>query len=399
MTSRTADFSLPADWARTLTDPQAFAHEQRCLAYVWTLLGLTRDLAKDGDWIRAFLATRSVFVQRFGDELKGFENICAHRSYPLRNEDKGNGPVICGHHHWRYDRDGRALGIPVCEEVFGVVSRELGARLNPIEIATCGTLIFGRFPALGVTETLEEFLSDGFPILKAMSQMKEEPQTITGSVEANWRLCVHITLDDYHGVAVHPTTIGKEGYLHRKDLTYARFGAHSAYLYTAEPQALEKMTAETRDGTFRSANYRIFQILPNLVITHFVADQPFWYCNIQQFVPIAPGRSATRSWIYPAPFPAHRAWHVRWLRFLTEPIRRRILAYYLRRIFGEDNAVCERLQEVAHQIDKAPRLGALEERIGWFEESYRRLILAGEAAQARVQAARQGASMPGDEVH
>jgi phenylpropionate dioxygenase-like ring-hydroxylating dioxygenase large terminal subunit len=74
-------------------------------------------VAADGDWFRASLATRSVFVQRFGPELKGFENRCVHRSYPLRDADRGNGPIVCGFHHWRYDHEGRALGIPLCDEL------------------------------------------------------------------------------------------------------------------------------------------------------------------------------------------------------------------------------------------------------------------------------------------
>src|SRR5437868_3391671 len=79
---------IPAGWARSLTDPVEFRREQDRLAHVWTFLGLTRDVANDGDWFRASLATRSVFVQRFGDEIRGFENRCAHRGYPLRNADK-----------------------------------------------------------------------------------------------------------------------------------------------------------------------------------------------------------------------------------------------------------------------------------------------------------------------
>jgi hypothetical protein len=35
---------------------------------------------------------------------------------------------------------------------------------------------------------------------------------------------------------------------------------------------------------------------------------------------------------------------------------------------------------VAHQIDRTPRLGALEERIAWFEDSYRRLAAGSQEA-------------------
>jgi phenylpropionate dioxygenase-like ring-hydroxylating dioxygenase large terminal subunit len=369
---------IPANWARSMTDPQAFRHEQERLAQVWTFLGLTSDLAKDGDWFRASLATRSVFVQRFGDDIRGFENRCAHRGYPLRNADKGSGPILCGFHHWRYDQAGRALGIPLCEELYGVIPREIDARLTPIEVATCGTLVFGRFAAPGATESLEDFLGLGFPILAAMSQMPTVPTYVSNSVKANWKLCLHITFDDYHGVAVHPDTFGKLGYLRRYNITYARFGdaraLHSASISHPDPQALEKMAAECRDGTFRSAYYRIFQIMPNFILSHFRSDRQFWYCVVEQYVPIAHDRSVLRAWLYPAPFPADRTPLDERTRPLTDPIRRLMVAHYFRKIAREDHAVCERLQEIAHQIDAPPIIGALEERIVWFEESYRRLM-------------------------
>jgi phenylpropionate dioxygenase-like ring-hydroxylating dioxygenase large terminal subunit len=373
---------IPADWARSMTDPQAFRREQDRLAHTWTFLGLTSDVANDGDWFRASLATRSVFVQRFGDELRGFENRCAHRGYPLRNADKGNGPIVCGFHHWRYDQAGRALGIPLCEELYGVVPRELDARLNPIEVATCGTLVFGRFPAppgapSGATESLEDFLGLGFPILNAMSQMPAAPVYISNPVKANWKLCLHITFDDYHGVAVHPGTFGKLGYVRRYNITYARFGLHSTSINQPDPQALEKMAAECLDGTFRSSSYRIFQIMPNLILSHFRSDRQFWYCVVEQYIPLAHDRSVLRAWLYPAPFPADRSERDERWRPLTDPVRRFMVARYFRQIAREDHAVCERLQETAHQIDTAPIIGALEERIVWFEESYRRLMEAG----------------------
>jgi phenylpropionate dioxygenase-like ring-hydroxylating dioxygenase large terminal subunit len=119
-------------WARALVDPAAFEYEQAQLAQVWTLLGSTTDVPNDGDWFRTTLGGRSVFVQRFGDTLRGFENLCAHRFYPLRTADTGNGVIRCGFHHWQYNEEGRAIGIPICKEMFGRTPRELFARLNPV---------------------------------------------------------------------------------------------------------------------------------------------------------------------------------------------------------------------------------------------------------------------------
>jgi phenylpropionate dioxygenase-like ring-hydroxylating dioxygenase large terminal subunit len=361
------DTAFAPDWARPLIDPRAFAHEQRCLAHVWTFLGLATDLAMDGDWFRTTLATRSVFVQRFGSEVKGFENVCAHRFYPLRTKDRGNGPIVCGFHH--------------CQENFGTVSRTLGARLNPIDIATCGSLIFGRFPAPGQRDSLEEFLGPGFPILAALSQSRSVPRTLAIPVAANWRLNLHISLDDYHTVAVHPTTFGRNGYVRREAISYVRFGFHSAFLNTSKPDAFAEMAAACADGSFRATHYCIFQILPNLIVSLLRSDGDFFHCYVQQSVPVAHDRSVQRIWVHPAPFPADHSWFSRWTRPLSDPVRNRLLLHYVRRIGREDNSACERLQEVAHQVDKFPFLSAVEERVGWFEQSYRQLVAEGEEIQ------------------
>jgi phenylpropionate dioxygenase-like ring-hydroxylating dioxygenase large terminal subunit len=191
------------NWARALADDVEFRHEQAALGYCWTLVGISHDLKNDGDWVRATLGGRSVFVQRFGNSLRGFENRCVHRFFPLRTSDKGDGPVVCGFHHWRYNQDGQAIGIPHCPEIFGTTPRELNARLNPLEIATCGALIFGRFPKDGASESLEEYLGEGFPILNAVCAMPEPPYRFGDDIKANWKLLIQITLDDYHLVAVH----------------------------------------------------------------------------------------------------------------------------------------------------------------------------------------------------
>ena len=374
MTSPASD-AMPADWARTLVDPAAFAAEQARLAHVWTFLGVTVDLARDGDWITASLATRSVFVQRFGSEIRGFENLCAHRFYPLRTAKRGNGPVVCGFHHWRYDTDGRALGIPLSEEAFGSVSRALDARLNPIEVEVCGTLVFGRFPAPHASQSLEEFLVEGFPVLAAMSQMPASPLGFTRSIEANWRLSLHISLDDYHGVAVHPDSFGREGYVHRADITYARFGLHNAFLNSTERDRFAALGAACRAGTARSTCYTILQVMPNLLLAQARTDGNRFYCALHHYVPVSHNRTLLHMWTYPTPFAIDETWLGRLYRWASDPVRRHLVRRRVARIMGQDIVVCEHLQRMASQVDRPPRLGALEERIAWFEESYRRLMV------------------------
>ncbi len=360
-------------WAAALTDQDAFQQEQARLGRIWTLLGLTLDVANDGDWFTAELGGRSVFVQRFGEKLKGYENRCAHRFYPLRTEKNGNGPIKCGFHGWTYNQEGHAVGIPRCKELFGVSPREMSAKIAPIEVATCGSLVFGRFQNPHTDETLEQFLGEAAPIVEAMCTLKRRPRTISLTVEANWKLSYQISLDDYHSAAVHPTTFGKGGYLPRKALRYFRFGSHNAFFLGADENALQDMVEAVKQGTYRPMRYRIFQIFPNLLISLFHA-QHYWYVNVQQYVPVAPGRSFMRSWYYRAPFetgqgPLARLWDA-----MSEPGRAHIVEYYIRQVNSEDNGVVERLQEFASQQGGWPRIGYAEERIKWFEEAYARAM-------------------------
>ena len=356
--------------ARALADAEAFKREQAQLEKIWTLLGLTTDIPIDGDWFRATLGTRSIFVQRFGDSLRGFENVCAHRFYPLRTQDKGNGPIRCGFHHWQYNQDGIAVGIPKCREMFGVTPRELNIRLAPIEISTCGNLIFGRVGSTEHNETLKDFLGDAFLILENMWNLKRTPFYIETNIAANWKLLYHITLDDYHIVAVHPETFGRNGYLPLEAVRYFRLGQHSAYFYDRDNDDIKGMAEQCRCGNYRPTNYRIFQFFPNLLALHVEAAWN-WYLIIQQYVPMAPGHTLSRCWYSPMPFSStDRTWLHGILRRIVAPFVPLVLPFYMRKIFSEDNAVCEQIQTVAGQIKGFPILGRHEERIGWFEETY-----------------------------
>jgi phenylpropionate dioxygenase-like ring-hydroxylating dioxygenase large terminal subunit len=363
------NFKLPA-WSNALKDPHAFEREQDTLGRVWTLLGLTTDAPNDGDWFRATLGRRSVFVQRFGEELRGFENVCVHRFFPLRTEDRGNGVIRCGFHHWQYNKDGVAVGIPKCKELFGITPRELGARLRTIDVATCGSLIFGRFRSDDHKETLEEFLGEGFPILAALCNLKSPPHLHHTLVKANWKLNFHVTLDDYHIVAVHRDTFGKQGYLDNEVVKYYRFGWHSAYFYDTDERALKKMVEECRNGTYQTEGYRIFQFFPNLLVVHLEAARNT-YVLVQNYTPIAHDKNMLRTWIFPAPLQHRKMGFVDTvLQWLVKPFLPIAVPLYAKKITGEDNTVCERIQENAHQIEGWPILSVQEERVTWFEEVY-----------------------------
>ncbi len=372
--------SISPDWARALTGDSEFREEQAMLGHCWTLLGITPDLEKDGDWFRTTLGGRSVFVQRFGDTIKGFENRCAHRFFPLRTCDKGNGPIVCGFHHWRYNRDGHAVGIPNCLELFGTNPREVGAKLVALDIATCGSLVFGRFPGGNTSESLEDYLGEGFPILDAMCTMPKHPQRLNGQIGANWKLSMEITMDDYHNVAIHH----KNRYAKNSEIAYFRFGMHSAH-FTGHDGTLASMSVACRENRYIPSDYRIFNIFPNLAVSIFNA-RPYWFCHVQLFAPASPSQTRHMTWLFQTGFPAKERALDRWTRPFLDVIRAHLVRHFTKKITDEDRRACEQMQKIAHQFEGSPILGAHEKRIEWFEEAY---DVAMSRGQATIDAGRQ----------
>ncbi len=357
-----------------LTGASKFAEEQRRLGEIWTLLGVATDVASDGDWIRATLGGRSVFVQRFGDELRAYENVCAHRFAPLRTADKGNGVVRCGFHHWQYNKDGHAVGIPKCKEMFGVTPGELGARLTPVELATCGTLIFGRFAGSRHRESLAEAMGDAFDILHTLCTPADSPRTLTTQIGANWKLLVQINLDDYHLVAVHPDTFGKGGYLRADAPHYYRLGRNSAYLYDGNDDSLRVAADDCRRGTYSPTGFQIFLLFPNTLVVNMDTG-PVRQVVVLQYLAESHDKTRSRVWYFRQPIasPPRTGWR-RLADVIAAPFVPYVLRYFLRKLFGEDNAVCEGIQSVAGAVARPPILGLHETRINWFNETYADLM-------------------------
>ena len=375
-----------SEWAHSMRSQESFASEQAALGQVWTLLGLTTDIPNDNDWIRCHLGGASVFVQRFGASIKGFKNVCRHRFYPIRTAAKGSGVIRCAFHHWVYNQEGHAVGIPQCKKLFGVSPKELGARLVEVEIATCGVLIFGRFPrqkltgsepatkadpaVFGQDESLEEYLGQAWPILQAFCRPGIRPAFAFSDVKANWKLLYEVTLEEYHAVAVHPTSFGKDGYLDPDEAYYPRFKSHSGFFHKGSHGDLSVMGQGCGAGDYRPDGYRVLNIFPNFLINQYQVLYT-WYVSITQYIPTAVDETTVRSWYFQAPLSKPGAsWPFRLLWKWTDLWLTFFVGIYLKRITNEDHVICEAMHTIAGSNMEAPILGLEEQRIAWFREAY-----------------------------
>ena len=350
-----------------MSTPEGFAAEQRQLAYVWHFLALTTDVPEKDDWKRLHLGGREIFIQNTGEEIKGFENRCAHRGYPIRNEDRGNGPILCGFHHWRYDKTGFAYGIPNCESYFGKRPKQLNKRLEPVEIGICGQFVFGRFVAPEPGPDLREWLGDIWPILEESAQFDYAPTPFRRETASHWFLNMEISLDDYHVVAVHPTTFGVNGYLDKDRVEYRQYGPHSSYVLSHSGREGIEMSSVRDFLALSNKGYRIFQVFPNMLFTQLhgitLAGHNYDIHLVQSMEALAHDRTraTTRFALTNPPRTA--------LQKIVEIGVKIGTPVQMRKIHEEDFEACENLQRNAGRLQDGP-IAATEERISWFRESY-----------------------------
>ncbi len=368
--------SVP-DWAKAFADDAYFAQEQACLGEVWTFIGFESDIPNLNDWFRATLGGRSIFIQRFKDGLRAFENICPHRFNQIRCEDKGNGHVVCGFHHWQFNSKGDAVGIPKCKEYYGKTPTEIGASLTPVEIAICGGFIFGRF---GEGPSLKEWLGDGYDVLHSVTKGVKFSNAVDYEVNAHWKLMMQISLDDYHATAIHPTTFGKNGYLHKNEFNYTRFGAHSALTMGEQFKDANAVVSAFRLQAFhlQKSNYVIFQFFPTFIVAFIPVGKLFGddYCYllIQHFIPQARHKTRFHTRFFLMPFKRRGGFLRRMVRLFTVPIVNKLFKHFMIKVNKEDNQVCENMQKVSDQIHSDMLTSALEQRLSWFENIYQRYV-------------------------
>ena len=350
--------------------PTTFGDEQRGLSAIWTFVGVTSQLTNDNSWLRCNLWDRSIFIQRFGERLTGFLNVCAHRFYPLRTADSGVGEIRCGLHGWRFDDVGAAAEIPACEDVFGQPAEKIRRRLRRIDVEVCGEMIFARIPTPERQESLVDFLGDFEPIVGTLTRGIGGAVRDELRVESHWTRSFDMTMDDYHMTAVHPETLGKNGHLLSQNFRYFREKCHSAFFVGESSdkrsfgdEALENLVATCRRTGFAPHGYRTFNIFPNLLLcqSHKVAGRRF--VVVSKYDAVSQTKCLVHTWCFTLQ-PVEGKRLSLWQR-LTDPVVLPFARSYTRKIYEEDKAAAEQLEIGVSQAFGRPLLGRHEKRIGW----------------------------------
>ena len=273
----------------------------------WINVGRVEEVPKAGDYfVREIAICKvSVLVIRGSDGVvRGFHNVCSHRSNKLVRDERGScpGSLHCQFHNWVYSDRGKLIRVPDEENFFDLDKRGLG--LTPVDTDTWEGFIFVHLDP-GPAETLRDYLGgvadrfDGCPFheMKLMQAYKVEER-------ANWRVALDAQNELYHFPFQHRLSSGEffmtndKGQCRYRDVTLYKH--HSVWSCAFDPvnktTPLKAMLFPSNSTVRASSVARMigdmdFVVLfPNFVILLFRVYTSMSYTTYQ-FWPLAVDRT------------------------------------------------------------------------------------------------------------
>jgi carnitine monooxygenase subunit len=192
------------------------------------IVGFAGEVRAPGSFVAVESMGVPVLVTRSEDgDLRAFVNACAHRGAQIADGRGSSQRLTCGFHGWTYSLDGRLAGRrddPCFEPA--------GDRCTLVRLAVSdrsGLLVVGLHQ--GVTQTSvdrhlaeieAEFSGFGFGAVQHLETRRFE-------VEANWKVVAALSMESYHFLTLHKTTVGT---LFRGDSVADTFGErHSRWAF------------------------------------------------------------------------------------------------------------------------------------------------------------------------
>jgi choline monooxygenase len=208
---RPDDFEpLPSIPAGRYTDPLFLKLEKERLWGRSWLYGCHADqLPESGSFVAWEKTDSPVVIVRCRDgRIRAFYNTCQHRGGPLVKAASGKlkGGFACAFHGWRYDLEGRLVGVPDRED-FG----ELDFDCHSLKEIRCES--FGNWVFLNEDTHAEPLQKTMGPIAEQWRQFDPDTTRHIASsshvVECNCKMMLEAFLEVYHLRTVHADTAGR----------------------------------------------------------------------------------------------------------------------------------------------------------------------------------------------
>ena len=197
---------------QALVDPDVLTLEKsRIFDACWVYAGHDSEVTKPGDFVTRTVAGRPVIMARDSNsEMRLFLNTCRHRGAKVCRERSGNTKrFYCFYHGWSYDNDGALAAVPGDDAYPDSFDRsELGLTEAPRFEQYQGFWFACFDPSVPDLETYLAGAKEYIDLVVDQSS-SGTMEIITGvqeyDVEANWKLLVENSFDDYHLHSTHST--------------------------------------------------------------------------------------------------------------------------------------------------------------------------------------------------
>lgn len=341
-------------------DPDILHKEQETLfKNHWQFACFTTDLEKNNDYITLDLFNKSIVIRNCNGKLKAFLNVCSHRFSKICLKNKGNAAFQCPYHGWKYNNEGIPTGIPR-KNTFDQLN-QIDLKLTEFELTTIGVFCFIKLTPkssktlISPLHKLHDFLINVSDILN--EQLDENKLYI----DANWKIVLENTLEEYHVRQVHPNSLYKVGI------------SESSFKFQT-PHSSDQMTFNTKLTDFKKLNelltdrkFIIEDYIHQLIFpTMTIASAYGATIAIQQIIPISSRKTLFISHVFstklanttPEKHPVIQAFYQNAIKFNQQ-------------VFDEDKEICEAVQLGLQFSDHTSGLFSTDETRVWaFENAY-----------------------------
>jgi nitrite reductase/ring-hydroxylating ferredoxin subunit len=194
---------------RVLADPELYRLELKYVfARSWCAVGHVSEIPNAGDFVLRHIGEDPVIVTRTrSGDITCMLNVCAHRGMEVCWADEGNANQFkCPYHGWVYDGEGKLLGAPFEQEMYGDWDKSQFALRTAKVDTRCG-VIFANFDKS--SEPLDEWFGEFGWYFDIMYGKGVEMESIGKGgqrmrVPANWKAAAEQNSGDgYHTVTLH----------------------------------------------------------------------------------------------------------------------------------------------------------------------------------------------------
>jgi phenylpropionate dioxygenase-like ring-hydroxylating dioxygenase large terminal subunit len=195
-----------------LVEPQILELERRRIFdRCWIYVGHESEVRAPGDFRTRTVCGRPVILTRDSkNAVRVFLNTCRHRGSMVCREAEGNAQrYTCFYHGWTYDRDGALYAVPGQSAYPPGFDKKEFPLKEPPKVASYGGFVFLNFDA--AAQPLEDHLAGAKEYIDLVldqspsGRMEVIHGTQEYDIQANWKLLVENSFDDYHLLTTHST--------------------------------------------------------------------------------------------------------------------------------------------------------------------------------------------------